>query len=208
MSDRYYEGDRIYFRPIALADEALLRCWMNSPENWATLGRISPITSETEKDWINGLYKPGGPIAFLIVIREGDEPIGVCGLREIHPINRSGTFGITIGDVERQNQGYGTEATKLLLRYAFEELNLNRVSLGVLASHPAAIRAYERAGFAREGYCREAYFRGGRYVDEVRYGILREDWAMRNPVAGSEAADLRFRRVLPMTRPGASAGVA
>jgi len=208
MSIRYYEGGRIYFRPIELADEALLRQWMNAPENWATLGRISPINAEREREWINGLYKEGGSIAFLIVVRETDEPVGVCSLRDIHSINRTASFGITIGDVARQNEGYGTEATRLMLRYAFEELNLNRVSLSVMASHPAAIRAYERAGFAREGYVRQAYFRGGRYVDEVLYGILREDWAMRNPISASDGVDVRFRRVLPLTHAARSAEVA
>ncbi len=64
-----------------------------------------------------------------------------------------------------------------MLRLGFEEFNLNRIELDVLASNHRAIRAYEKAGFVAEGRSREAIFRGGRFVDLLRYAILRWEWA-------------------------------
>lgn len=186
MSDRYYEGDRIYFRAIEPQDEPMVRRWLHDPQTRATLARVLPISRAAEREWIDGLYRDGGVVGFLIVLREGDRAIGSVGLHDVHAINRSATFGILIGEKDLRGRGYGTEATRLMLKFAFEELNLNRVGLGVFSTNKAGIRAYERAGFVREGCFRQACFRGGRYVDELRYAILREDWALKNPLPGTQ----------------------
>jgi RimJ/RimL family protein N-acetyltransferase len=82
-----------------------------------------------------------------------------------------------IGEVSRQNRGYGTEAVRLLVRYGFEILNLNRIGLSVFANNLRAIRTYQKAGFVHEGCLRQARFHGGRYEDEYRFAILREEWS-------------------------------
>ena len=81
-----------------------------------------------------------------------------------------------IGEPECRGLGYGTEATCLMLDFAFESLNLNRVQLGVFVDNEAGIRAYEKAGFTREGVAREHSFAGGRYVDQAVYAILARDY--------------------------------
>lgn len=172
----FYEGDRIYFRPIESGDEALLRQYMNNPANWRTLGHRGPINTQREREWIDSLGKTPGAYIFGIVTRDDDRLIGTVGLHGVDPVSRKAVLGICIGDVAAQNRGHGTEATRLVVRYGFEELNLNRIELEVLASNPRAIMAYQRAGFVHEGCLRQAVYRGGEYVDLYVFSILREEY--------------------------------
>jgi len=73
---------------------------------------------------------------------------------------------------------------RVMLRYAFAELNLHRVSLNVFEYNPRAIRSYEICGFVREGRCRQALHRDGRRWDLIYMGIMREEW--RESVTGHQ----------------------
>lgn len=84
--------------------------------------------------------------------------------------------GIVIGEKEYWNRGYGSDALRTLLRFAFEELNLHRVFLHVFDFNERAIRCYEKVGFRHEGRLRQARFTEGRYVDELVMAVLREEW--------------------------------
>lgn len=176
MGIHYYEGQRIYLRPLELEDEALLRRWFNDPANWSTLARFLPVNQQREREFIERLYKSTEDLAWGVVVREGDRLIGAAGLHRIAHVNRSAEFGIIIGDRDYQSRGYGTEATRLVVQYGFEELNLNRIGLSVFSDNERGIRAYRRAGFEQEGRRRQAFFRNGGYHDELCFGLLRSDW--------------------------------
>lgn len=189
MSVRFYDGEHIYFRPLELSDEPVLRRWFNDPDNWRTLERSYPINELREREYIEKLYKSPEDVSVGIVIREQDRLVGCAGLHGMSIANRAATFGIVIGDREFQSHGFGTEATRLLLRLGFEEYNLNRIQLTVFADNARAVRVYERAGFTLEGRARQAYFRGGRFVDVLQYAILRSEW--KPPGATADDADDR-----------------
>lgn len=172
----YYMGRQIDFRPLELSDEPQLRRWINDPNVWATLLHRGPINALREREWITSLGKTGKDYVFGIVVRDEDRLIGTTGLHAINPVTRSATFGLMIGDRRYHNRGYGTEATRLALRYGFRELNLNRIELSVYADNWRAIRVYQKCGFQHEGCLRQAIYRNGRYVDEYRFAILREEW--------------------------------
>lgn len=176
MTITYYDGDRILFRPLELEDEPLCRQWINDPKNWRTLGRVFPVNEMREREFIESQYKTETNVALGIVAKETGALIGIAALGGMSGVNRSAEFGLIIGDRESQSRGYGTEATQLMLRYGFCELNLNRIELRVFETNPRGIRAYERAGFVREGCDRQGIYRGGRYVDVYRYSILRNEW--------------------------------
>jgi RimJ/RimL family protein N-acetyltransferase len=172
----FYEGQRIYFSPVELEDEPLLRRWINDPANWRGLMHRGPVNSGREREWIESIGRDGKDYVFGVVVREGDRLIGVTGLHNVQSAARKAIFGINIGDRAFQNKGYGTEATLLCLRYGFEELNLHRIALSVFSNNPRAIRTYQKAGFVQEGCLRQAVFRNGRYEDEYQFAILREEW--------------------------------
>jgi RimJ/RimL family protein N-acetyltransferase len=84
--------------------------------------------------------------------------------------------GIGIGDRESWGKGFGTDAMRVIMRYAFCELNLQRITLQVFDYNARAIRSYEKVGFTHEGRTRKAIFRDGSRADIVTMGILREEW--------------------------------
>jgi RimJ/RimL family protein N-acetyltransferase len=103
----------------------------------------------------------------------------------IHSIewnNRSGLLAIGIGEQENRNKGYGSDALQLILRYAFHELNLNRVGLDVIEYNEKAIHTYEKAGFQHEGRLRAAVYRDGKSYDRILMGILRTEWENSNQI--------------------------
>jgi RimJ/RimL family protein N-acetyltransferase len=187
MAVRFYEGERIRFRPIELEDEPQLRTWVNDPRNWATLGRSLPINGRREREWIESLYANDRDVVFGVVVRKEDRLIGTTGLHRIEPIHRRAEFGVCIGDVEYQSRGYGSEAVALTVKFGFEVMNLNRIALGVFAENERARRAYEKAGFVQEGVYRQAFYRNGRWHDEVRYAVLRDEWLIRQTDAAHYA---------------------
>jgi RimJ/RimL family protein N-acetyltransferase len=111
--------------------------------------------------------------------------VGEIGLEGIQ-LPRKDTFvGIGIGDREDWGKGYGTDAMRIMLRYAFIELNLERVSLDVFEYNPRAVRSYEKAGFTHEGRLRQLFQRDGRRWDLTFMGITRAEWEQLNRQAAA-----------------------
>ncbi|CAG0940453.1 diamine N-acetyltransferase [Anaerolineae bacterium] len=113
---------------------------------------------------------------FMIRARADDRLIGFVGLGGISWTHGDAWIGIGIGEREYWGKGYGTDAMRTLLQFAFAELNLHRVSLNVFEYNPRAIRSYEKAGFTIEGRVRGCLNRDGKRYDAFWMGILREEW--------------------------------
>jgi RimJ/RimL family protein N-acetyltransferase len=111
-------------------------------------------------------------VPFAIVV--GDEVVGTCCFWGIDLHNRRAHLGIGLGE-EHRGKGIGTDATRVMLHYAFVDRGFHRVQLEVLATNTAAIRSYEKAGFREDGRMREsAWVRGG-FVDEIYMSVLSTD---------------------------------
>jgi len=106
-------------------------------------------------------------VRFLISERATTTPIGTTSLHRVDHWNGTAMFGISIAVAEARGKGYGTEATRLTLDYAFTALGLHNISLGVASFNPAAIRAYEKAGFRIYGRRREAWRLSNSRYDEI-----------------------------------------
>jgi RimJ/RimL family protein N-acetyltransferase len=132
------------------------------------------------RGWIEKEQEKDEYFAFSIRTIAEDRMVGEIGL-EYAGGNRFESFmGIGLGEREDWNKGYGTEAVRLILRFAFLELNLHRVTLSVFEYNPRAKRAYEKAGFVEEGRARQALLRDGRRWDEIFMGVLRPEWMEQN----------------------------
>jgi RimJ/RimL family protein N-acetyltransferase len=108
-----------------------------------------------------------GETVFTIYERATWRPIGTCGLHDLDHRNRTAEFGILIGEADARGKGYGTEATRLMLDYAFTALGVHNLMLRVFAYNRAGIRAYQKAGFREFGRRREAVWMAGRLWDVV-----------------------------------------
>ncbi len=112
---------------------------------------------------------------FALRTIDGDKLIGEGGLN-VKWNHQHTWLGIGIGEPDYRNRGYGTDAVKLLTSYAFRELGMHRVQLGVFSNNPRAIRAYEKAGFIREVVHRGTIHRDGQRYDDHMMSILRPEW--------------------------------
>jgi RimJ/RimL family protein N-acetyltransferase len=127
-------------------------------------------------------------LSLAVHLRESDRLIGTCALSQLDSDNGSALYHITIGEKDVWGQGYGTEATRLMLDHAFGTLNLHRIGLSVFSFNERAIRSYRSCGFLIEGRAREAIWRDGRWWDEVSMSVLQGDWAA---MRGDAATDGR-----------------
>lgn len=105
-----------------------------------------------------------------------DKLIGELGLDVVNWPGRDAFVGLGIGESEYWGKGYGTDVMNVLLRFAFDEINLHRVTLTVFEYNPRAIRSYEKAGFSHEGRLRKILNKEGKRWDVLLMGILREEW--------------------------------
>jgi len=117
-----------------------------------------------------------GQYLFNIRKLDDDALLGEMDLYVVSWSARNTFVGISIGERDFWGKSYGTDAMKVILRYAFTEINMNRVSLGVFEYNPRAIRSYEKAGFRHEGRVRKLLNKEGKRWDMLEMGILREEW--------------------------------
>jgi UDP-4-amino-4,6-dideoxy-N-acetyl-beta-L-altrosamine N-acetyltransferase len=176
-------GTSLYLRPLEREDAPLVQPWINDPHVTRTLRTCRPISLRAEEAFIERISQSEQDIGFVIVLHATERPIGVTGLTQIDWVNRHAGFGLLIGEKEEWGNGYGTEATRLVVRHAFTALNLNRVWLHVYEYNERALRAYEKVGFKKEGALRQEKFREGRYWDTITMAILREEWEAGTPAA-------------------------
>tara|TARA_B100000686_G_C16287573_1_gene711987 strand:+ start:92 stop:646 length:555 start_codon:yes stop_codon:yes gene_type:complete len=111
-----------------------------------------------------------------IFVKENQSYIGNIRLHNINFVSRRGDIGILIGDSNIHGKGYGLEAIQLIVDYAFQYLNLNKVCAGANIENPASIRIFEKAGFVVEGTLRQQFYVDGRYTDCVQMGLLKSEY--------------------------------
>lgn len=154
---------------------ALAASWINDPDVGRTLVTAVPwpVTIDDVPAWL-----PAGepPTSFLIVPRASPaRPVGLSHFHSYDPPGASIKLAILI-EPAAQGRGYGAEAVRLMVDFAFTTFDLHRISLSAFANNPVGLRAYERAGFQREGVRRRAWYREGAWQDDVLMAVLRPDW--------------------------------
>ena len=134
--------------------------------------------------WMEEEVAELSPASYFFGIRTlaDDRLIGELALDVINWSGRDAFVGLGIGETEYWGKGCGTDVMNVLLRFAFTEVNLRRVSLTVFEYNPRAIRSYEKAGFCHEGRVRKVLNKEGRRWDVLFMGILREEWMEKNKI--------------------------
>ena len=150
--------------------------WINDRECVLFNSAYRPIDQTDHRQWFEGVRGRNDMVMFGIRLLADGRLIGTCQLHTIHPVHRSAELQIRIGNPTDRGHGYGGEALRLLLDHGFQDLNLHRIDLHVLASNAVAIAAYKKAGFIREGLLRQCVHIGGQYQDLLLMGILRDEY--------------------------------
>ena len=171
-------GELVALGPVHRGLMPLFWKWENDLElSLLTGDPARPLTPEGIEAVYERFSKAGPDhTGFAIYERATLRPIGTAGLVAINPAHRTAELGIGIGEHDCWGKGYGTEATRLLLDYAFTMLGLHNVMLRVFSYNERAIRAYQRAGFQEIGRRREAQRVGDRAYDVVLMDCLASDF--------------------------------
>jgi diamine N-acetyltransferase len=169
-------GEKVALGPFERWHLPLYNAWRNNLETRRTMGSTPrPETLEQQVAWFEDAQGSDDGALFVIYDRASLAPVGACSLAPINMRHRTAQFDIMIGEPEFRGRGYGTEATRLVLEYAFATLGVQNVMLMVAAVNEAGIRAYRRAGFREFGRRRRAWFVDGQYYDTVYMDCLAED---------------------------------
>ena len=140
------------------------------------MGYLPVLSYENQLDWYDSIKNDKSRIIFAICRIDNDEHIGNVGLGKIDYINRHCMFNIFIADKGNRSQGIGTEATLLVLKFAFYRLNMNKVFLQTSERFIEANKMYVKIGFKIDGILREHYFSNGQYEDKIIYSILKTEF--------------------------------
>ncbi len=176
MQNPFSIGERLYLRPLEPAqDNHLYSTWMNDEEIRRYFS-VYPTSDTRGRERLDNLYKDTRHIIFGVMRIEDNQLIGLVGLKDINVLNQSAEFYVIIGDRSAWGKGFGTEATKLMVRYGFMELNLNRIQTQDMEENIGGWRADEKAGFKYEGTLREVIPRFGKFHNVRVYSLLRSEF--------------------------------
>ena len=173
-------GEKVYLRAFQPGDEEMIARIENHPDPRLTLFYAFPTTTEYQFEKTQKQLADKNNIVFTICCIENDQPIGQTALLRIDWVGRMAVFYIGIADKENWSKGYGSETLAVVLEYAFNTVNINRVQLVVAVENTAAVKVYQKSGFLIEGTLREAMYHQGRYCDFYIMGILKSDWDKKN----------------------------
>jgi len=170
-------GDLVRLDALRDSDAPAIATWQQS--DFLRLYDAVPAIPRSESeivDWIADLRKNDRTVAFAIRPSDGDQLLGTLELDEILWPHRVCGIGLAVGDPDDWGRGYGTEAAELGLSFAFDELNLYRVTATVFEYNERSIALIERLGFRREGVYRQFIQRDGTRYDMILYGLLQPEW--------------------------------
>lgn len=169
-------GDEVCLLAKRWDDEALLMYarWDSDEEIAMFVAQHNVVPSvESERRYAEARQGQDDYFGFNIMETGSQRIVGDCSL---HLSEANGIVGITIGDPEARGRGLGTEAMRMLIGFAFDELRLHRLELIASADNGRALRCYERLGFERCGHLREVTWSGGRWHDAIIMQLLCDDW--------------------------------
>ena len=179
MQNPFIIGKLIYLRAPEAGDEAIIAVSENLPEPRKNLFYNLPTSVADQKDKLIREHADPNTIILTICSREADMAIGKTGFYRIDWVGRMALFYLAISEPANWQKGFGSEVTGLMIQYAFETLNFNRLQLHVHVDNKAAVKVYKNHGFVIEGTLREAMYHYGRYCDFFVMGILKKEYKQR-----------------------------
>lgn len=177
MQNLFMAGQLVYLRPLEPTDASLVAACNNDPVVRISFFTHTPTSLARTTDQIRTYYDKGSDyIPLAICPHELDQAVGVTAFHRVDLVSRAAVFSICMPDPLARGKGFGKDATRLMLQYGFDVLNLHRIQLHVWADNKAAHHIYESCGFRQEGLLREAMMHNGKYCDFLVMSILESEW--------------------------------
>ncbi len=168
-------GNLIKLRAIEKEDLPLIAKWRSDPEVYHYLFENDPISLTQQEKWYENLLKSDTDKIFMISTKD-DTPIGIIGLYKIDWRSKNAEWGFYIGDRKNRLGGYAPEAEYLLIEYAFEHLNLNKLWCRTFEFNKKVLSMHRSFNFKEEGTFRKHIYHNGKYEDVVFMGLLKEEF--------------------------------
>lgn len=166
---------KVRLRALKESDIWILHKWINDPDVIRFTNTYRPISEMEQKEWFANTAYFRNNYVFGIELISEKVLIGTCGLYDFDAISRKAELRMKIGESQQRGKGIGTEALLQLLTFGYNDLNLNKIWLRVLADNIAGIKLYEKAGFITEGKLREDIYITANYKDIVVMSLLKSE---------------------------------
>lgn len=169
-------GNKIVLRAISREDNALLLELINDPETERMLGGGSfPVSAEGQAKWIEAQSGRTDVLRCIVAPKEAPQDgMGTVILSDIDSKNGTAQVHIKLSASSR-GKGYGADALKTVVDYAFGYLRLYCVYAYVLEYNEASKKLFSRCGFQKEGRLRARAYKDGAYIDYISYSVLKDD---------------------------------
>lgn len=171
------QGENIILRAMGMQDAQLLFDMINDPDTERMLGGSSfPVSKESQNRWIEEQKNRKDILRCIVAVKEDMEHgLGTVILSDIDSKNGVAQVHIKMAKGQGRGKGYGTDALKTIVHYAFNELRLNCIYADVLEYNIPSQRLFEKCGFKKDGVLRSRVFKNGKYIDVFTYSILKSD---------------------------------
>ncbi len=171
-------GKLVRLTALQEADLAVLARWSEDSAYMRLLDAqpAMPQPASRIKEDIEEMQKSSHAYVFGVRPLESDDLVGIAEVSDILWPHGAAWLGLGMGNAAWRGRGAGTEAGRLALDFAFQELNLHRINATVFSYNTASLRMCEKLGFSREGVFREFLQRDGQWHDMILLGILRREW--------------------------------
>lgn len=173
------ETERLILRRFEYADASAVL------KNWAADERVQSMYAEptySTEEQVNGLldkyisaYEKSDYYRWAIIGKDCGECIGQIAYFLVDGKNNFAEIEYCIG-AEYQRKGYATEATRAVMAYGFERMNLHKVQISVKSVNAPSKRVIEKCGFAYEGTLRDYFYERGEYIDRLYYSMLKSEY--------------------------------
>ena len=168
------KGNKIILKPMAPKHAKIRYAWYRNPK----VARFQDFQNVSLKELHNSIIKrrkSKDNFGWMMFIKD-NLLIGEIQLLKIDFYNKFGILAINIGETKFWGKGYATEVIRLVSKFFFDKLKLNRIELDVVSENIGAIKCYQKCGFKKEGVKRQGHCKNGKFHDLISMGILREEY--------------------------------
>lgn len=168
-------GEHVILRAFEREDAERCYRWMNDPSIVRTLKSRYPIAFQNEIEWLDRAMNSHAAERHFAIERKDDRThIGNASIHDIDWVSRTGSFGLFVGEPSAWNRGFGGDAVRTLVRFAFDEMNLQKLRINVFEYNDRAKHVLEMQGFVQEARLRREFYREGSYHDLLVYSTFRD----------------------------------
>jgi RimJ/RimL family protein N-acetyltransferase len=168
-------GEHIILRAFEREDAERCYRWMNDPNIVRALKSRYPIAFQNELEWLErAMHSHVNERHFAIERKDDRTHIGNASLHDIDWVSRTSAFGLFIGEPAAWNRGFGSDAIRTLVRFAFDEMNLQKLRINIFDYNDRAKHVLEAQGFVQEGRLRREFYRDGAFHDIVILSVFRD----------------------------------